>query len=105
MEGPMSLHSVRLLVLLAAVLTPKTIAVETGSIEGHVRDAATAAPVANARILIVGTTFGTTTNAGSTAGGPELLFVKVRYKAPDGEQSSVCCCPTRTTAARPTSTT
>ena len=60
----MPLHPVRLLLLLAAVLTPKTIAVETGTIEGHVRDAASAAPVANARILIVGTTFGAVTNAG-----------------------------------------
>jgi len=64
MEGPMSLHPVRLLLLLAAVLTPKTIAVETGTIEGHVRDAASAAPVANARVLIAGTTFATITNAG-----------------------------------------
>ena len=60
----MSLHPVRLLLLLAAVLTPKTIAVETGTIEGHVRDAASAAPVANARVLIAGTTFATITNAG-----------------------------------------
>ena len=60
----MSLHPVRLLLLLAAILTPKTIAVETGTIEGHVRDAATAAPVANARVLIVGTTFAAITNAG-----------------------------------------
>jgi Ca-activated chloride channel family protein len=59
----MSLHPVRLLLFVAAILTPKTIAVETGTIEGHVRDAATASPIANARILIVGTTFAAITNA------------------------------------------
>jgi len=60
----MSLHPVRLLLLLAAVLTPKNIAVETATIEGHVRDAATAAPVANARVLIVGTTLAAMTDSG-----------------------------------------
>ncbi|HEV8398604.1 MAG TPA: carboxypeptidase-like regulatory domain-containing protein [Gemmatimonadales bacterium] len=60
----MSLDPVRLLLLLAAILTPKTIAVETGTIEGHVRDAATATPVANARVLIAGTKFAAVTNAG-----------------------------------------
>jgi Ca-activated chloride channel family protein len=52
------------LLLLVAILTPKSLAVETGTIEGHVRDAGSAAPVANARVLIVGTTFVTITNAG-----------------------------------------
>ena len=59
----MSPHPVRLLLLLAAVLTPKNIAVETATIEGHVRDAANA-PIAGARVVVVGTTFGAITDAG-----------------------------------------
>src|SRR6185503_16447187 len=59
----MSLHPVRLLLLLAAVLTPKTIAVETATIEGHVLDGATT-PVASAHVMVVGTTFGAITDAG-----------------------------------------
>jgi Ca-activated chloride channel family protein len=58
----MSLHPVSLLILLAALAAPRTIAVETGRIVGHVRDAATGGPIANARVLVVGTKFGAITN-------------------------------------------
>ena len=59
----MSLHPVRLLLLLAAILTPRTIAVETATIEGHVLDGATT-PVASAHVVVVGTTFGAITDTG-----------------------------------------
>src|SRR6266571_79281 len=51
----MSLHPVRLLMLLAAVAAPRTIAVETGRIEGHVRNATSGTPIANAQVVVVGT--------------------------------------------------
>ena len=69
----MSLHLVRLLLLLAAVLTPTTIAVETGSIEGHVRDVANA-PLANAQVLVVGTRFAAITD---TAGYYRIANIPV----------------------------
>ena len=58
----MSLHPVRLLMLLAALAAPRTLAVsETGRIAGHVRDPA-GAPVRNAQVLVTGTRFGASTN-------------------------------------------
>jgi Ca-activated chloride channel family protein len=57
----MSLHPVRLLLLLATIITPKTIAVEAGRITGHVRDTAGAA-IHNAHVIVVGTRFGAVTN-------------------------------------------
>ncbi len=59
----MSLHPVRLLLLLAALVTPTSNTIETGSIEGHVRDSANT-PIASARVLVVGTTFAAITDAG-----------------------------------------
>jgi Ca-activated chloride channel family protein len=62
MEGPMSLHPVRLLLLLAALAAPRPLAViETGGIAGHVRGTA-GAPVQNAQVIVVGTAFGAITN-------------------------------------------
>jgi Ca-activated chloride channel family protein len=59
----MSLHPVRLLILLAALAAPpQTLTVsETGRIAGHVRDAA-GAPVRNAQVAVTGTRFGAITN-------------------------------------------
>src|SRR5258705_1675685 len=59
----MPLHSVRFMVFLVAVLVvPRPMAVvETGSIAGHVRDAA-GSPIANVNVAAVGTAFGATTN-------------------------------------------
>ena len=57
----MSLHPVRLLLLLAALAAPRSTAIDTGRIEGHVRDAA-GAPIPNARVLVAGTPFGSVTN-------------------------------------------
>lgn len=58
----MSLHPVRLLMVLAALAAPRTLAVsETGGIAGHVRDTA-GAPVQNAHVMVTGTRFGATTN-------------------------------------------
>jgi len=60
----MALHPVRLLVLLAALAAPQNLTVtETGRIEGHVREATSGAPIANAQVFVVGTTLGTITNA------------------------------------------
>ena len=58
----MSLHPVRLLMLLAALAAPRTIALETGRIEGHVRNAATGVPIAGANVIVVGTTRGAVAN-------------------------------------------
>ena len=58
----MSLHPVRLLLLLAALAAPRPLAViETGGIAGHVRGTA-GAPVQNAQVIVVGTAFGAITN-------------------------------------------
>ena len=59
----MSLHPVRLLLVLAALVTPTSNTIETGIIEGHVRDSANT-PIASARVLVVGTTFAAITDAG-----------------------------------------
>ena len=60
----MALHPVRLLVLLAALAAPRTLAVtETGRIEGHVCDATSGVPIANAQVIVVGTTLAVITNA------------------------------------------
>jgi len=58
----MSLHPVRLLLLLAALAAPRTLAVsETGRIAGHVRDTA-GAPIRNAQVTVIGTGFRAITN-------------------------------------------
>jgi Ca-activated chloride channel homolog len=60
----MQFQPVRFLAVLACVLlAPKTLAiVETGRISGHVLDAASGSPIANAAIVVVGTSLGATTN-------------------------------------------
>lgn len=60
----MPLQPVRFLAVLAAVLlAPRSLAiVETGRISGHVFDAASGRPIANANVVVVGTPLGTTTN-------------------------------------------
>jgi Ca-activated chloride channel homolog len=60
----MQLQPVRFLAVLAAVLlAPRSLAiVETGRISGHVFDAASGRPIANANVVVVGTPLGTTTN-------------------------------------------
>jgi len=58
----MSLHPVRLLMLLAALAAPRTIAVETGRIEGHVRNATSGTPIANAHVVVVGTSLSAVAN-------------------------------------------
>src|SRR6266568_4032280 len=71
----MSLHPVRLLMLLAAVAAPRTIAVETGRIEGHVRNATSGTPIANAQVVVVGTSL--------TAVTSDSGFYAIGYKPAD----------------------
>ena len=59
----MPIPIVRPLLLLATLIaTPRLAPPDTGSIAGHVRDAA-GAPLSNARVLVVGTSLGSTTDA------------------------------------------
>jgi len=60
----MQFQPVRFLAVLAGVLlAPRSLAiVETGRISGHVIDAASGSPIANANVVVVGTSLGTTTN-------------------------------------------
>jgi len=59
----MSPHPVWLLSFVASLALPQPCGVlETGRVEGHVRDATTGAAVSNAQVLIVGTTLKATTN-------------------------------------------
>src|SRR5882762_1147535 len=56
MEGPMSLHPVRLLVLLASLAIPRPCAgPEIGRIEAHLIDRTSKAPIVNAQVTVVGT--------------------------------------------------
>ena len=61
----MSLHPVRLLVVLATLtLPPQPCGVlETGRIEGHVRDATSTAPIPNAQVIVAGSALGPITNS------------------------------------------
>jgi Ca-activated chloride channel family protein len=60
----MQFQPVRFLAVLAVVLlAPRSLAiVETGRISGHVFDAGSGSPIANANVVVVGTSLGTTTN-------------------------------------------
>lgn len=61
----MPLDSARFSFLLVGlILAPQPLAIlETGRIQGHVRDAASGAPIANAQISVVGTAFAATSDA------------------------------------------
>jgi Ca-activated chloride channel homolog len=56
-------YPVRLIALVVALVVPRPFAsLETGRIEGHVRDAASGAAVAHAQVLVAGTTLSAVTN-------------------------------------------
>jgi len=60
----MSLHPVWLLTFISALALPQPCGVlETGRIEGHVRDATTGAPIASANVIVAGTSLASITNS------------------------------------------